>query len=145
MSIKFNKNSIQDAYINSCRHENSEIIVSLSNNSSERGYVVAFDEGSLVIRNDNDSQILIMKSSIITIKTISGLNFIFNTKIKDRNNSGSSGCAPIEIHLHSNCKISKDKENDKINRDMIYLKEELRKDAYKSYINNLPFMIDPEK
>jgi len=131
MSSKFSRNNIQDAYINSCRHENSEVIISLSDNKpDERGYIIAFDENTLIIRNNKCNQILIMKSSIVTIRTVKCLSIIFNNKDNSGNNSGGN-C--LLIRYESPLGTNLDSKNSNTpNKDNYNIK---LKDAYKENIN----------
>lgn len=92
-SMKFNGNSsntwndspmskqrtvnITDSFMNSCRHEKTEITVTLSDNTEEEGIIVAFDHSSIIMNNNMNMQFLIMRNCILKIVPMQDVDYIF--------------------------------------------------------------------
>ncbi len=77
--------SIQDAFLNNCRHEKIEVSVSLTNSTNESGIIIGFDSNVIILANGNGCQFMIMKSGIIIIKPVKSVNYIFNDLYKSNN------------------------------------------------------------
>lgn len=84
-SPKIKINSMQDSFLNNCRHDRTIIEVSLSDRTIEKGYIVGFDMNTIIMENDDKYQYLIMKSAITKIKPIKSVNYIFNSNYKTSN------------------------------------------------------------
>lgn len=74
--------NMQDGFLNSCRHEKVTVVISLLNNTSEKGIIVAFDNNTIIMKNSDDGQFLLMKTAIATIKPTTEVNYIFNNENK---------------------------------------------------------------
>ncbi len=132
MNNKFSKSNIQDAYINTCRHEKREVIVVLFENSDEQGYIMAFDEETLIIRNNDQYEVLIKKSAIIKIRTVKRSFIIFNNDKKNSGNNSNGSCCFTKydskngiVDYDDNPKLHKSNNNLRL------------KDAYKEYVHCL--------
>ena len=130
MNNKFSKSNIQDAYINTCRHEKREVIISLFEKSDEQGYILAFDEKTLILRNNEQFELCIMKSGIIMIRTVKRSSIIFGNDIRNNGNNSNGSCCftkydPITGIEDYNENTKLPKSNNKFRL----------KDAYKEYVN----------
>ncbi|MHB1452569.1 MAG: RNA chaperone Hfq [Saccharofermentanales bacterium] len=79
--------NITDSFINSCRHERTELTVTLSDNTEEAGIIIAFDHSCIIMNNNITMQFLIMRNCIVKIVPMSDVDFIFrdsyNTTFKN--------------------------------------------------------------
>lgn len=82
---KIKINSMQDSFLNNCRHDRTIVEVGLSDHTTEKGYIVGFDMNTIIMENDDKYQYLIMKSAITKIKPIKSVNYIFNSNYKTSN------------------------------------------------------------
>lgn len=82
---KIKMNSMQDSFLNNCRHDRAVIDISLVDNTSETGIIVGFDVNTIIMENEQKYQFLIMKSAIIKIKPVKFVNYIFNDNYKNQN------------------------------------------------------------
>jgi len=78
-------NSMQDSFLNNCRHDRTIIEISMINNTIEIGTIVGFDVNTLIMENEDKYQFLIMKSAIVKIKPTKFVNYIFNDSYKCHN------------------------------------------------------------
>lgn len=78
-------NSMQDSFLNNCRHDRTVIEISLVDQTREIGVIVGFDVNTLIMENEDKYQFLIMKSAIIKIKPTKFVNYIFNDNYKYMN------------------------------------------------------------
>jgi RNA chaperone Hfq len=82
---KIKMNSMQDSFLNNCRHDRAVIDISLVDKTNETGIIVGFDVNTIIMENEQKYQFLIMKSAIIKIKPIKFVNYIFNDHYKNQN------------------------------------------------------------
>jgi len=80
--VKEKTSNMQDGFLNSCRHEKVTVVISMLNNTSEKGIIVAFDNNTIIMKNSEDGQFLLMKTAIATIKPTTEVNYIFNNENK---------------------------------------------------------------
>ncbi len=78
-------NSMQDSFLNNCRHDRAVIEISLVDHTKEKGVIVGFDVNSIIMENEQKYQFLIMKSAIIKIIPTKFVNYIFNDNYKCMN------------------------------------------------------------
>lgn len=95
-TAKFKSNSMQDSFLNNCRHEKTEIEIKMLDRSIEKGIVVGFDNNTIIMENKESLQYLVMKNAISTIKPVKFVNYIFNDVYRvasneDANNYIQSG------------------------------------------------------
>lgn len=81
--MKFN--SMQDGFLNNCRHDRTVLEISLVDSTVETGVIVGFDVNTLIMETEEKFQYLIMKSAIIKIKPTKFVNYIFNDNYKYMN------------------------------------------------------------
>lgn len=84
-SSRLKVNSMQDSFLNNCRHDHTIVEIFLTGNIIDTGVVVGFDVNTLIMENDDKSQYLIMKSAIIKIIPKKRVNYIFNDNYKCSN------------------------------------------------------------
>lgn len=78
-------NSMQDSFLNNCRHDRTILEISLVDSTKETGVIVGFDVNTLIMENSEKFQFLIMKSAVIKIKPTRFVNYIFNDNYKYMN------------------------------------------------------------
>lgn len=81
--MKFN--SMQDSFLNNCRHDRAVIEISLIDNTKEKGVIVGFDVNTIIMENELRYQFLIMKSAIVKIVPLKSVNYIFNDNYRGVN------------------------------------------------------------
>lgn len=84
-SSRMKINSMQDGFLNNCRHDRTVLEISLVDSTVETGVIVGFDVNTLIMENEEKYQYLIMKSAIIKIKPTKFVNYIFNDNYKYMN------------------------------------------------------------
>ncbi len=68
---------MQDSFLNHCRKEEIEVLLELNNANTASGYIIGFDQDSIVIES-NGSQHLYFFASLCCIKPKQDVNYIFN-------------------------------------------------------------------
>ncbi|MHB8963601.1 MAG: RNA chaperone Hfq [Saccharofermentanales bacterium] len=69
--------NITDSFLNNCRHDKTELVLTLHDNKSEKGIIVGFDNQALTVYNPDKKQFLVMRSGIIMITPLHPVNYIF--------------------------------------------------------------------
>jgi len=82
---KMKTNSMQDSFLNNCRHDRVVLEINLVDHTCETGTIVGFDVNTLILENEQKYQFLVMKSAIIKIKPVRFVNYIFNDNYKNPN------------------------------------------------------------
>ncbi len=60
--------NVNDAFINSCRHDGSNVLVKMVDGSEEIGSIIAFDSTSIILENiETKSQTMLMKCFIMKL------------------------------------------------------------------------------
>lgn len=75
-------NSMQDSFLNNCRHDHTVVEIFLTGNIIDTGKIVGFDVNTIIMEYDDKSQYLIMKAAIIKIIPKNSVNYIFNDNYK---------------------------------------------------------------
>ena len=81
-SSRMKINSMQDSFLNNCRHDRVVIEIDLIDRTKEKGIIVGFDVNTIIMENDHKYQFLIMKSAIVKIMPTNSVNYIFNDNYK---------------------------------------------------------------
>ncbi|MGI6157462.1 MAG: RNA chaperone Hfq [Saccharofermentanales bacterium] len=70
---------IQEAFLNHCRREKIRVVIQLFDQSIVDGWIVGFDQESIVVMARNTQQLL-YKSSVVCIKPYEELHLIFQDR-----------------------------------------------------------------
>ncbi|MDI9491064.1 MAG: RNA chaperone Hfq [Clostridiaceae bacterium] len=68
---------MQDSFLNYCRKEEIPVILEMSNSFSAEGYIVGFDQDSIILDLDGAQQLYFL-SALCCIKPKQEVNYIFN-------------------------------------------------------------------
>ena len=68
---------IQEPFLNHCRRDKVPVTVAIFDRHEKKGQIVGFDNQAIILEDEN-GQIMIYKRSIIAIRPLEAVNYIFN-------------------------------------------------------------------
>ncbi|HHU54174.1 MAG TPA: hypothetical protein GXZ43_08935 [Clostridiaceae bacterium] len=68
---------MQDSFLNYCRKKEIPVILEMNNSYTAEGYIVGFDQDSIVLEQSGAQQLYFL-SSLCCIKPKNDVNYIFN-------------------------------------------------------------------